>query len=85
MFITEADVSGAIDRTAVADTFRLTQREADVALLLAAGHDLIGVAAQLGLSHSTVRSHLKRVFDKTDVHSQAALLALLRGFVAPSR
>jgi len=37
------------------------------------------------LSHSTVRSHLKRVFDKTDVHSQAALLALLRGFVAPSR
>jgi DNA-binding CsgD family transcriptional regulator len=84
VFITESDVSGAIDRTAVTDTFRLTQREADVALLLASGHDLIGVAAELGLTHSTVRSHLKRVFDKTDVHSQAALLALLRGFVAPS-
>jgi DNA-binding CsgD family transcriptional regulator len=83
VFISESDVSGAIDRTAVADTFRLTQREADVALLLAAGHDLIGVAAELGLTHSTVRSHLKRVFDKTDVHSQAALFALLRGFVAP--
>jgi DNA-binding CsgD family transcriptional regulator len=85
VFVDESDVSGTIDRSAVTDTFRLTRREADVALLLAAGHDLLGVAAQLGLGHSTVRSHLKRVFDKTDVHSQAALLALLRAFVVKSK
>jgi DNA-binding CsgD family transcriptional regulator len=83
VFVTEPDAPCAIDRSAVADTFRLTRREADVALLLAAGCDLPDIAARLGLGLSTVRSHLKRVFYKTDVHSQGALAALVRGFVAP--
>jgi DNA-binding CsgD family transcriptional regulator len=30
-----------------------------------------------------VRTHLKRVFHKTNVHSQTALVALIRGFVTP--
>jgi DNA-binding CsgD family transcriptional regulator len=83
VFVTEADAAGSIDRSAVADTFRLTQREADVALMLAAGHDLAEIATRLDVGLSTVRSHLKHLFNKTDAHSQAALVALIRGFVAP--
>jgi len=83
VFVTEADTPRAIDRSAVADTFRLTRREAEVALLLAAGCDLADIAARLGLGINTVRTHLKRVFHKTDVHSQTALMALIRGFAAP--
>jgi DNA-binding CsgD family transcriptional regulator len=30
---------------------------------------------------SSVRAYLRNVFDKTDARSQAALVALLRGFV----
>jgi DNA-binding CsgD family transcriptional regulator len=83
VFVTESDAAGTIDRNAVADTFRLTRREAEVAVLLATGSDLRDIAAQLGLGLSTVRTHLKRVFHKTDVRSQTALMALIRGFVAP--
>jgi DNA-binding CsgD family transcriptional regulator len=83
VFVTEADAAGTIDRSAVADTFRLTQREADVALMLAAGHDLGEIATRLDVGLSTVRSHLKHLFNKTDAHNQAALVALLRGFVTP--
>jgi DNA-binding CsgD family transcriptional regulator len=83
VFVTEPDAACAIDRSALADTFRLTRREADVSLLLADGCDLLDIAARLGLGLATVRSHLKRVFHKTDVHSQTALVALVRGFVAP--
>jgi DNA-binding CsgD family transcriptional regulator len=50
---------------------------------LAEGCDPADIAARLGLGYSTVRTHLKRVFHKTDVHSQTALMALVRGFVAP--
>jgi DNA-binding CsgD family transcriptional regulator len=37
----------------------------------------------LGLGIGTARHHLKRVFEKTGVHSQVKLVALLRGFVNP--
>ena len=84
VFVTESDTTGTIDRIAVADTFRLTRRESDVAVLLAAGCDPRDIATRLGLGLSTVPSHLKRVFHKTDMHSQTALVALIRGFSAPS-
>jgi DNA-binding CsgD family transcriptional regulator len=80
VFITEPDAPLVIARTMIADTFRLTGRETDLAVLLAEGLDLETIAARLGLGRSTVRVHLKHVFDKTGVRSQPALVALLRGF-----
>jgi DNA-binding CsgD family transcriptional regulator len=38
-----------------------------------------GIASTLGISPHTVRNHLKAVFRKLGVHSQEALLELLRG------
>jgi DNA-binding CsgD family transcriptional regulator len=80
LFITEPDAPPEIARSMIADTFRLTGRETDLAVLLADGLDLETIAARLGLGRSTVRVHLKHVFDKTGVRSQPALVALLRGF-----
>jgi DNA-binding CsgD family transcriptional regulator len=85
IFVTEPDVCGRIDRDALADAFRLTPREAAVADLLASGHDLKGAAQALAIGIGTARNHLKRVFEKTDTHSQARLMALLRGFVGRRR
>ena len=48
--------------------------------LIGDGFDLQAVASQLGLGPATVRYHVKNVFEKAGVRSQAALVALLRGF-----
>jgi DNA-binding CsgD family transcriptional regulator len=80
VFISEPDAPVALDHAALADTFRLTRRESEIAAELARGRDLGTIAARLGLGLGTVRNHLKRMFDKTGTRSQPALVALLRGF-----
>lgn len=83
IFITEPDAPAVIDRTALADAFGLTRRECDVTVLLARGLSTEDIADTLDLSVGAVRQYLKRVFDKTGRRSQAALVALARGFTAP--
>jgi DNA-binding CsgD family transcriptional regulator len=83
MLVTEPDAPPPIDKEALADNFHLTQREADVACLLAGGADLNVIAASLDLGLGTVRFHLKNAFQKTGTRSQSALVALARGFARP--
>ena len=59
--------------------FGLTEAEAEVALLLAQGVTLDGIAKTRGVSIGTVRLQLKSIFGKTDVHKQGQLVALLSG------
>ena len=81
MLVSEPDAPPPLDREALADHFRLTRREADVACLLASGADLPAIASALDLGIGTIRGHLKQVFRKTGTTSQGALVALARGFV----
>jgi DNA-binding CsgD family transcriptional regulator len=85
MLITEPDAPPPIDKEALADDFHLTQREADVACLLASGADLNAIATALDLGLGTVRFHLKNAFQKTGRRSQAALVVLARGFARADR
>ncbi|WP_240760929.1 helix-turn-helix transcriptional regulator [Mycolicibacterium sp. CR10] len=57
--------------------YHLTEAEAQVALRLMHGEDLKRVAEELSISHTTVRTHLQHVFDKTGTHRQAQLVRLL--------
>lgn len=60
--------------------FDLTVAECRVAAEAAEGCTPSEIAVRLGLSVHTVRSHLKRMFPKAGVHSQAGLVrALLQG------
>jgi DNA-binding CsgD family transcriptional regulator len=52
---------------------QLTEREYEVAALVAAGYSNARVAAQLGVSPKTVQTHLSRVFAKLGVTSRAGL------------
>jgi DNA-binding CsgD family transcriptional regulator len=81
IFITEPDAPPPIDRLVFAETFQLTRRESEVAVLLADGLDLATIASRLGTTRATVRDYLKHAFEKTGARSQVALVALLRGFV----
>lgn len=64
--------------------YGLTAAEARVALLLASGVSGQQMPALLGVSYDTVKTHLRRCFDKTGVHSQAQLMRLLTMFPAVS-
>ena len=57
--------------------FRLTPAEARVAVLIGAGCTAPQAAEALGLSLTTVRTHLGRSFEKIGVNSQVALAKLL--------
>lgn len=60
--------------------YRLTSAEARVALCLAQGADVQQIAEAQNVSPNTVRTHLKRILDKTQTKRQSALVSvLLRG------
>ena len=58
---------------------RLTRRERDVVVCLLEGERVVSIAERLDLSPHTVRNHLKSIFRKLDVHSQAELVRHVRG------
>ena len=53
----------------------LTPREQDVLHSLAAGNSYKMVAHELGISIDTVRTHIKRIYKKLQVHSVAEAIA----------
>ena len=60
--------------------FGCTRAEATLAQLLGHGEALREAARAMGVTYETARTRLKRVFDKTGVHTQAQLVGLvLRG------
>ncbi len=56
----------------------LTGREAQILRLLAAGHTSTQIADQLVVAPSTVRSHIKLLYGKLDVHSRHEAISRAR-------
>ncbi|NJP06577.1 MAG: response regulator transcription factor [Chloroflexaceae bacterium] len=65
---------------------QLTEREREILQLLAEGCDNRTIASRLHLSEKTVGNRLSEIFQKLGVtnRTQAALVALQRGLIAPS-
>jgi DNA-binding CsgD family transcriptional regulator len=59
--------------------YRLTRTEAEVAVLVLGGERVAGIARARGTSDSTARTHLRRIFGKVGVQSQADLIRVLLG------
>ncbi len=64
----------------IAKTFKLTPQELRVLLTIAKGGGVIDAALALGIAESTVRSHLRQVFNKTGHTRQAELVNLVGGY-----
>lgn len=65
-------------RSALAARFGFTAAEDRLCRLLLAGRNLQEAADQLDVSRNTAKTHLTRIFDKTGVRNQVALISLLR-------
>jgi DNA-binding CsgD family transcriptional regulator len=57
--------------------YGLTPAEGAVVAEIARGDGRAAAARRLGISPATLRTHLMRIFDKTDVHRQAKLVRLV--------
>jgi DNA-binding CsgD family transcriptional regulator len=64
--------------------FGLSEGQRRLAGLIADGQSLPEAAAQMGISANTAKTHLQRIYDKTGVHNQAALVRVLLSVGAPA-
>jgi DNA-binding CsgD family transcriptional regulator len=64
--------------TGLGESFGLTPAETAVALESLSGKRRKDIALTLGLSESTVRTHLSRIYEKTGAKRQAELIRLLQ-------
>ena len=69
----------------LARAFNLTPAELRVALATLSHDRVADVAETLGVAEPTVKTHLSRVFAKTDTKRQADIVKLVAGFASPLR
>lgn len=62
---------------AVADTFLLSRRELELLIALAKGRNASYIQRELTISEGTVRTHMRNIYRKLDVHNQQELIDLV--------
>jgi DNA-binding CsgD family transcriptional regulator len=72
LFDPERDVTPRMELVAM--DFGVSAREAEIAVLISMGLELSGVARRLSISIHTARTHLKSLYGKTGIRSQAELV-----------
>jgi DNA-binding CsgD family transcriptional regulator len=77
VLVIDPSVRSRAAAASVRATFGLTDAEARVAALVGSGFSGPEAAAMLRVSPATVKTHLKRCFEKTGVHSQVGLARII--------
>lgn len=77
MTVFDPHAARAVEREVLLGLYGLTPAEAEIAAQLFSGLHVNDVAAAIGSSPRTVRAHLRSIFRKCEVESQAQLLKLL--------
>jgi DNA-binding NarL/FixJ family response regulator len=63
--------------------YDLTEREAEVFNLLAHGQNGRYIMDHFVVSQNTVKTHVKHIYQKLDIHSQLELIRLVEGRINP--
>lgn len=74
----EALPDNLVSRGSLAEKFGLTEREAEILELVAVGRSAQYIADELTISYNTVRTHIKHVYEKLNIHSKQELIDLVR-------
>jgi DNA-binding NarL/FixJ family response regulator len=83
VFVRKAALDIASPLETVARLYKLTGSEVRVLHAIVDTGGVPDIAAALGISESTVRTHLKRLFEKTSTHRQVDLVKLLAAHASP--
>jgi DNA-binding CsgD family transcriptional regulator/PAS domain-containing protein len=75
--ITDPDAILPLPKDRLRNAFLLTDAEAQLAALIAAGDDLRFAASKLGIQYGTARVRLAQIFQKTDTRRQGELVRVL--------
>ncbi|WP_439653129.1 helix-turn-helix transcriptional regulator [Raoultibacter phocaeensis] len=74
---TDAPLSPEAVFEMIAEDYSLTRREAEVLPYLARGRSAKVIADALYVSENTIRTHTRRILEKTDLHSKQQLIDLI--------
>ena len=82
----ESDAVSPFEKTGalLARERKLSPRETEVFLLLARGRNRAHISEDLVIGEETVKSHIKNVYRKLDVHSQQELIDLVEQKTKPA-
>jgi DNA-binding CsgD family transcriptional regulator len=83
VFVRKAALDLACPLATMAELYQLTRAEMRVLIAIVEIGGVPEVAPVLGISETTVKTHLQRVFDKTGTNRQADLVRLIAGFMNP--
>ena len=67
----------------IAEDFSLTRREAELLPFIARGRSARVIADALFVSENTIRTHTRRILEKTDLHSKQQVIDLIEKYRSP--
>ena len=85
VFVREPERACALDPETLRGLYGFTPAELRVAALVAEGRSAPAIARALGVSVETVRTHQKRLREKTGAHGRAQLVRMFSGSLASLR
>jgi DNA-binding CsgD family transcriptional regulator len=83
LFVHKAELDTPAPPQVIARAYKLTPGELRVLLAVVEVGGVPEVAEALGIAETTVRFHLRQLFEKTATHRQADLVKLMAGFTNP--
>lgn len=83
LFVQKAALSTPSRTEVIAKAYKLTPTELRILLAVVEIGGIPEVAEALGISAETVKTHLRRLYQKTGAHRQADLVKLVAGFSNP--
>jgi DNA-binding CsgD family transcriptional regulator len=83
VFVRKAQLDPPHPIAVLADAFKLTPAELRVLMAIVQIGGIPEVAPVLGISETTVKTHLQHVFEKTGTNRQADLVKLVAGYMSP--
>src|SRR5665213_259412 len=83
LFVQKVALATRSPPEAIAKTYRLTAMEVRVLLAIVEIGGVPDVAETLGIGESTVKTHLKSLYEKTGASRQADLVKLFAGYTSP--
>ena len=83
IFVRKAAMDGLSPSDVIGKTYALTPAELRVLLAIVEEGGISDVAEALGIAATTVKTHLRRLFEKTGTSGQTDLIKLVAGFCSP--